>query len=66
MAQPAGMPGQPGQSASMTMTMKLKSEKFNTPIPESYFKFSPPPGATELKGVPGMGGGSGGLPGFGR
>lgn len=55
-----GGPNQPPQK--MTMVMTIKDEKINAPIPDSVFKFTPPPGAKEMQGrmmpgpmgVPGM------------
>jgi outer membrane lipoprotein-sorting protein len=46
----------------MNMVMMVKNEAVNTPIPDSAFKFVPPPGAKEMKGgmMPGMG-----MPGMG-
>lgn len=54
----------------VTTVMQVVSEKLNAPIPEKIFKFTPPPGATEMPmpsmpgkgsapgvGMPGMGGG---------
>lgn len=52
MALPAG-PNQPAQQ--MNMNMLVTNEKVNAPIPASYFKFTPPPGAREVQGGPGMG-----------
>ncbi|MCC6728302.1 MAG: hypothetical protein IT208_03085 [Chthonomonadales bacterium] len=36
----------------MTMLLQVKSEKLNAPIPASTFKFTPPPGSTEMKRGP--------------
>ncbi len=63
MSAPGGSAGQPG----MTQTMKLlvKNEVVNAPIPDSVFRFVPPPGAKEMKGGPGGMGGMGGMMGGG-
>jgi outer membrane lipoprotein-sorting protein len=50
-----GDPKQPPQE--MKMSMVVKNEKINAPIPASVFKFTPPPGSKEMKG--GMMGGPG-------
>lgn len=55
-----GGPNQPPQKMAMIVT--IKDEKINVPIPNSVFKFTPPPGAKEMQGrmmpgplgVPGM------------
>jgi outer membrane lipoprotein-sorting protein len=64
----AGKAAGPGAGApppmTMNMTMVVKSEKIDQPIPDSEFKFTPPPGATEAKG--GMGGMMGGMAGGAR
>jgi outer membrane lipoprotein-sorting protein len=56
---PAG-PNQPAQKMAVVIT--VKDEKINAPIPESAFKFTPPPGAKEMQG--GMGPGPMGVPGM--
>jgi outer membrane lipoprotein-sorting protein len=62
MAQPnPAATGAQGKSLNMTMTMSFQNEIFNAPIPDSTFKFTPPPGATEMQGFPGMPGGAGGM-----
>lgn len=53
-SQPAGQ----GKTMNMDMTMLIKNEKFNQPIPDSVFKFTPPAGATEMQGFGGMMGGA--------
>ena len=62
---PPGAPASAGKHAPMVITtvMQLMSEKFNAPIPENIFNFTPPPGAKELP-MPGAPGGSA-VPGFG-
>jgi len=52
-----------GQPSGMNMTMTIENEKFNAPIPDSVFKFTPPAGATETPGNGGMMGA--GRPGLG-
>lgn len=54
-----------GASMNMpiNMTMNIVSEKYNAPIPADVFRFTPPPGAQEMQGLPGMGGGLGMTPG---
>jgi outer membrane lipoprotein-sorting protein len=44
-----------------TILLSIKNEKLNAPIPDSAFVFTPPKGATEMKGGTGMapGGGAG-------
>jgi len=66
------IPAQPNQPPQqMTMMMVVKNEQINVPIPDSVFRFTPPPGAKESKGGM-MGGGMpfggmmGGPPGGGR
>ncbi|MBM3494526.1 MAG: hypothetical protein FJX72_09450 [Armatimonadetes bacterium] len=61
---PNGGPGAGGRPSEMTTTMVLISEKVNAPLPASTFKFTPPPGAREMKGGPmgGPGMGPGGAP----
>jgi len=51
--------GPNGPSQQMTMKMVVKREVLNQPVADSTFKFTPPPGAKELKsaggpGVPGV------------
>lgn len=54
---PGAGSGQGAKPMTMTNTMVLMSEKLNAPIPASTFKFTPPPGAKEMKGgAMGMGG----------
>ena len=58
--------GPDGKSMSMNMTMVVKREVLNQPIPNSAFVFTPPPGAREVQGdgggsmIPGIGGLGGG------
>jgi outer membrane lipoprotein-sorting protein len=59
---PAG-PNQPPQP--MNVSVVVKSEKVNQPIPASVFKFTPPPGATQMQGGMGMGNPFGGMLGGG-
>ncbi|CEK20499.1 LolA family protein [Chthonomonas calidirosea] len=42
------------QGLAVTTTMKLLSEKLNPDLPKSIFHFTPPPGAKEVQGMPGM------------
>jgi len=74
MTMPGGMMGGPNGASSsggkakpmvMTNTMVLVSETVNAPIADSQFKFTPPPGAREMKGGPMGMGGMGGKPGGG-
>lgn len=60
-----GGPNQPPQKMAMVVT--IKDEKINAPIPDSVFKFTPPPGAKEMQGrmMPGPMG-MPGMPGPGR
>lgn len=56
-----GAGGKPGQTMSQTIT--IANEKINAPIPDSAFKFTPPPGAKEMAApAPGGMGGMGGPP----
>jgi outer membrane lipoprotein-sorting protein len=57
-------PGTAPPSMKMDMTMAVKREVVNAPIPESAFKFTPPAGAKLLPGKPGTMGGMG-MPGMG-
>lgn len=60
----ASQMGQGGKAIPMAIQMLVKNETLNAPIPDSVFKFTPPPGAREIKGGPGgLGGGM--FPGFG-
>lgn len=70
-ATPGNPPAQgaaPTKPMTITTTMVVLSETLNAPIPASAFKFTPPKGATEMKGgmmgpgMPGMGGPPGGRP----
>jgi outer membrane lipoprotein-sorting protein len=57
-----GPNGQPTPPQTMNTTVVVMNETLNAPIPDSVFKFTPPPGVKEMKG--GMTGGSGmGMPG---
>ncbi|MGC8669134.1 MAG: LolA family protein [Chthonomonadales bacterium] len=67
---PPGAPPSAAGHAPMVITTvgRVVSEKFNVPIPESVFKFTPPPGTKELPmpAMPGKGMGPGmGMPGMG-
>lgn len=53
----AQMPGQT-KPVTQTMLVTIKDEKFDAPIPDSVFKFTPPPGAKEAVGMGGMMGGT--------
>lgn len=41
--------GQGGQPQKMDVKLLVKSDRFNEPIPDSVFKFTPPPGAVEVQ-----------------
>ena len=56
-------PSMDGKSSEpINIVMNVESEKVNLAIPDSTFKFTPPPGAKEM--AAGMGGGMMGMPGM--
>jgi outer membrane lipoprotein-sorting protein len=54
-------PGMGGEQ-NIKVTMLIQSQTLNAPIPDSVFRFTPPPGATEGSPFGGAGGGPGGGP----
>jgi outer membrane lipoprotein-sorting protein len=56
-------PSMSGSSQQVLVTMQVQSEKFDQPVADSAFRFTPPAGVKEMQGgFPGMMGGGAGRP----